>query len=84
MSIIDICYAICRLDTQTVAPTLPGFQGIERCVQYLFIQPHKPIFYPSNYYDGSNFIRLACIVNQVEDHTIQSNSRNTPSNPDDI
>ena len=48
MSIIDLCYAYCCLDTQTVAPILPGFQGIKRCVQYMAICPHKPIFYPYN------------------------------------
>ena len=50
--IIDLFYATCRLETQTVAPALPGFQGIKRCVQYLAIHPHKPLFYPSNSYDG--------------------------------
>ena len=44
MSIIDLCYATCRLATQTVAPTLPVFQGIKLCVQYLASHPHKPIF----------------------------------------
>ena len=72
MSIIDSCYATCRLATQTVAPTLPVFQGIKRCVQYLASHPHKPIFYPSRSYDGSNFIRLTCSGNQVEDHTTQT------------
>ena len=52
MSIIELCYEACRLDTQTVAPTLPGFQDTKRCVQYLASHPHKPIFYPSNSYDG--------------------------------
>ena len=52
MSRIDIFYATCRLATQTVAPTLTGFQGIKLCVQYLASHPHKPIFYPSNSYDG--------------------------------
>ena len=52
MSIIDIFYATCRIATQTVAPTLPGFQGIKQCVKYLSSHPHKPIFYPSNSYDG--------------------------------
>ena len=47
MSRIDLCYATYRLATQTVAPTLPEFQGIKRCVQYLASHPHKPIFYPS-------------------------------------
>ena len=50
MNIIDVCYATCRLDTQTVAPTLTGFQGIKRCVQFLASHPHKPIFYPSSSY----------------------------------
>ena len=32
MSIIGICYTAYRLDTQTVSPTLPGFQGIKLCI----------------------------------------------------
>ena len=52
MSRIDLCYATCCLTTQTLAPTLPSFQGIKRCVQYLAGNLHKPIFYPSNSYDG--------------------------------
>ena len=55
-----------------MAPTLPGFQGIKQCVQYLAIHTHKPIFYPSNSYDGSNVIRLTWSLNQVEDHTTQN------------
>ena len=55
-----------------MAPTLPGFQGIKICVQYLASHPHKPIFYPYNYYDGSNFIRLTWSGNQVEYHTTQN------------
>ena len=55
-----------------MAPTLPGFQGINRCVQYLASHPHKPIFYPSNSYDGSNVIRLTWSGNQVEDHKTQN------------
>ena len=58
MSIIDLFCATCRLENQNVAPTLPGFQVIKRCVQYLASHPHKTIFYPSNSYDGSNVIRL--------------------------
>ena len=72
MSRIDFFYEICRLATQTVAPTLPGFQGIKKCVQYLAIHPLKSIFYHSNYYDGSNVIRLTQSVNKVEDHTTQN------------
>ena len=68
MSIINICYTSCHLETQTVAPTLPDFQGIKRYDQYLASQPHKLIFYPSNSYDGSNFIRLTWSENQVEYH----------------
>ena len=52
MSRIDLCYTTCSLDNKTVLPTLPGFQGIKHCVQYLASHPHKSIFYPSNYYDG--------------------------------
>ena len=62
---IDLCYANCCLATQTVAPTLPGFQVIKRFIQYLASHPHKPIFYPYNYYDGSNVISLTWSVNQV-------------------
>ena len=66
MSIIYICYTAWHLSTQTVAPTLPGFQCIKRCIKYLASHPHKPIFYPSGSYDGSNVIRLTCSGNQVE------------------
>ena len=72
MSIIDLCYATCSLATQTVAHNLPGLQGIKRCVQYLASHPHKPIFYPSHSYDGSNVIRLTWSGNQIEDHTTQN------------
>ena len=41
MSRIEICYATCHLVTHTVAPTLPGFQDIKHCVQYMDIHPHK-------------------------------------------
>ena len=58
MSIMDLCYATCSLTTQNVEPTLPVFQGIKHCVQYLDIHPRKPIFYPYNPYDGSNVIRI--------------------------
>ena len=69
MSRIDLCYETCRISTQTVAPTLSSFPGINRCVQYLDIHPHKPIFYLSNSYGGSNLIRLTWSGNQVEYHT---------------
>ena len=69
MSRIDIFYSTCRLSTQNVAPTIPGFQCIKLCVQYLASHPHKPIFYPSDCYDGSNLIRLTWSGNKYEDHT---------------
>ena len=52
MSRIDLYCSTFHLDTQTVAPTLPGFQGIKRFFRYLASHPHKPIFYPYNSYDG--------------------------------
>ena len=69
---IGLFYATCCLATQTVKHNLPGFQGIKRCVQYMSTHPHKPIFYPSNSYDGSNITRLTWSGNQVENHTIQN------------
>ena len=72
MSRIDIFHTACHLGTQTVAPTLPGFQGLKRCIQYMASHPHKPIFYPSNSHDGSNVIRLTWSRNQVEDYTTQN------------
>ena len=71
MNRTDLRCATCLLATQTVAPTLSGFQGINRCVQYLSSHPHKPTFYPSNYYDESNVISLTWSVKKVEDHTKQ-------------
>ena len=55
-----------------MTPTLPGLQGLKSCIQYLDSDPHKHIFYPSNYYYGSSFIRLIWSWNQVEDYTTQS------------
>ena len=72
MNRINLRYETCRLATHTMAPTLPGCQGIKRCVQYLANHLHKPIFYPSNYYDVSNVIRLTWNGNQVEDYIIQN------------
>ena len=69
ISRIGIFYSACSLATQNVAPTLPGFQGIKLCVQYLDIHRHKPMFYSSNTYYGSNAIRLTWSGNQVEYHT---------------
>ena len=60
------------MENQTVAPTIPGFQGINSCIQYLASNPHKPIFYSFNYYYGSNVIRLIWSENQVKDYTTQN------------
>ena len=68
---IDICCATYCLATQTVAPTIPGFQGIKSCVYYLDIHPHKPIFYPYTSYDGPNVLRLTWSRGQVEYCTTQ-------------
>ena len=62
----DICYTACCLGTQTVAPTLPCFQGLKRCFQYTASRPHNLIFYPYNSYDGSNVIKVTCSGDQVE------------------
>ena len=66
---IRICYAEFRLATQTVPPTIHGFQDINICIQHLDSNPHKPIFYPFISYDGSNIIILRCSGNQVKDTT---------------
>ena len=66
MSRIEFFYATYHLKNQTVAPNIPGFQGIKRCVQYLASHPHKNIFYPSNSYDGSDLFRLIWSGNKVE------------------
>ena len=66
VSRIDLCYVTCILDNHTVAPTLPGLQGIKKCVQYLASHTHKSICYHSNSYDRSNFISLTWSGNQVE------------------
>ena len=72
MSIIYICCTAYFLATQTVVPTLTGFQVIKICIEYLSSHSYKPIFYPSDAYDGSNFIRLIWSGNQVEDYTIHN------------
>ena len=69
MSRIELFYKTFILATQTVAHTLNSFQGIKTCVKYLASHPHQPIFNPSKYFVGSNFIRITWIGNQVEDHT---------------
>ena len=68
MSRIDICYATCNLETQTVAHTTTFFQGIKRYVKYLASHPHQTIFYPYNSYDGSNVIRLTWSGYKVKDY----------------
>ena len=72
MNTIDFFYATCRLATQTVAPNIPGFQGINQCVKYRARRSHKPTFYLSNYYDESNSIRIIFSGNQVKDYITQN------------
>ena len=74
MSRIVICYTDCRLTTQNMVPTITGFQGTKRCIQYMASNTHKYIFYPFNYYYGSNVIRLTWSGNQVGDHTCRRNN----------
>ena len=69
MSRLDIFNIACSLSTQTVANTLLDYQGIKPCIKYLVSQPIKPMFYPSNYYESSNVIRLTWSWNQVEEYT---------------
>ena len=58
MNIIDILHTAYHLGTQTVAPTLPGFQGLKIRIQYFATHPHKPILYLLNCYDGAKLIIL--------------------------
>ena len=53
-------------------PTIPSFQGIKRSIQYIDSHPHKPIFYPSGSYDGSNGIKITWSGNQVKYNTTQN------------
>ena len=69
---LKIFYTSCRLGIKIVAPTLHGFQGIKRYMQYLSSHPHKPIFYPSNYYGGSNVIIITWSGTQIEYYTTQN------------
>ena len=65
MSRIEICYTAFHLENQTLLLDLPGFQGIKSCIQHRDSHPHKPIFYPTNSYDGSNIIILTWSVYKV-------------------
>ena len=42
MSRIEIWYMVCRLETQNVAPTIPGLQGIKCCIKYMASHTHNP------------------------------------------
>ena len=65
---LGICYKDCCIATHTVAPTITGFQCIKRFIKYLDSHSHKPIFYPSNYYYGSNSTRLTWSGNKSEEY----------------
>ena len=54
MSTLEICNATCSLATHTVESNPTGFQGIKRCIKYMYGHPHKNIFYPSVSHYGSN------------------------------
>ena len=69
---IDICYIACRMGTQTLAPNIPGFQVLKRCIQYMDSHPHKHIFNPSGSNYELNTIRLTSSGNQVEGYTIHN------------
>ena len=66
---IYISYISYRLGIKTVAPTLPGLQGLKVLIQYLASNPPKTIFYPYNYFDRSNFIIITWSGTQVEEFT---------------
>ena len=40
--------------TKVVAPTLPGFQYLKTCFQFLATNTCNPILYSSNDYEGSD------------------------------
>ena len=69
MRIIGICNIDFHLVTQTVAPTLPYFQGLHFCILYLDNHSNNPVFYPYNSYDVSNIIRPTYRSTQDEDYT---------------
>ena len=41
---LEICYTYCCLATKTMSTTLPSFQGIKSCIQYMASRSYKPIF----------------------------------------
>ena len=44
MSRIENFYTACHRVTKNLTPTLPGFQGLKRCIQHMASHPHKHIF----------------------------------------
>ena len=68
MGRIDIYYVTYHLSPQNVVPTLPGYKVIKSCDKYKYSHTNKPIFYPFNYYDRSNIIRITSIGNQIVDY----------------
>ena len=51
MSIIDIFYTNYCLSIKNKAPTLPGFQCLKSCMQYLASHLYKYILILYNFYD---------------------------------
>ena len=46
MSRIYIYYMACRLGIKMLVPTIPGFQCLKRCIQFISTYSHNPISYP--------------------------------------
>ena len=69
MRIFDIFYKAFLLVTQNMAPTTNGFQGLNKCIQYMANYSYKPVFYPYNSYDIPNIIISSWGGTQVEDYT---------------
>ena len=53
-------------------PTIPGFQCLKRCIQYMSSHPNKPILFPSNSYDISKNFIITLTFTRVEDHTTKN------------
>ena len=52
-----------------MSSTLPVFQGLKLCIQYMASPPPRPIFYPYISYNVLDFIRLTWSGTEVEEYT---------------